>query len=70
MLLGYVFYWSRGSVVGILPTGWTTEEAEFESLQGQECLLLHIVKIGSAVHPIYYPVDNRGSFQGGKEAGT
>jgi hypothetical protein len=58
---------SRDIVVGIA-TGWMTEGSEFESQQGQEFSLLHIVQIGSGVHPTSYPVGTRGSFFGGKAA--
>jgi hypothetical protein len=39
-----------------------TEGMEFESRYGQELSLLHIVKTGSRVHPISYPMNTEGSF--------
>jgi hypothetical protein len=48
-----------------IATGWTTEGSEFESRQGQEFSLLHVVQIGSGVHPTSYPMGT-----GGKAAGA
>jgi hypothetical protein len=50
--------------------GWTTEGSEFESRQGQEFSLLHVVQAGSGAHPTSYPMGTRGSFPGGKAAGA
>jgi hypothetical protein len=44
--------------------------SEFESLCGQEFLLLYIVQTGSGAHPISYPMGTGGSFPGGKAAGA
>jgi hypothetical protein len=64
-------YVSRGGAVGIATGhGWTTEGSEFESRQGQEFSLLHVVQTGSAAHPALYPMGTRGSFPGGKAAGA
>jgi hypothetical protein len=38
-----------------LVTGWTTEGSEFESRQGQEFSLLHVVQTGFGAHPGSYP---------------
>jgi hypothetical protein len=55
-----------------LATGLTTEKPEFESLEGQEFSVLHIVQTGSGANPASYSmgVAGRGSFSGGKEAGA
>jgi hypothetical protein len=39
--------------------------SEFESRQGQEFSLLHVVQAGSGAHPTSYPMGT-----GGKSAGT
>jgi hypothetical protein len=49
---------------------WTHERSEFESRQGQEFSFLHVVQIGSGVHPTSYPMGTGGSFPGGKAAGA
>jgi hypothetical protein len=51
-----------------LATGWTAEGSEFESLEGQEFSVLHVVQTCSAVHPASYPMDTGGYFPGGKAA--
>jgi hypothetical protein len=57
------------SIVGIVTSyGWKTEGSEFESQQGKEFSLLHVVQSGSGVHPTSYPMGTGGSFYGGKEA--
>jgi hypothetical protein len=62
---------SWDSVVGIATaSGLKTEGSEFESRWGQEFSVLHIVQIGSGVHPASYPMGTGGSFPGGKAAGT
>jgi hypothetical protein len=62
-------YKTRDSVVGCF-TGWTTNWSEFESRWGQEFLLIHVVQIGSGVHPTSYPMGTRGSFPGAKVTGA
>jgi hypothetical protein len=37
---------------------------------GQEFLLLHVIQIGSGVHPTSYPMGAGDSFSGGKAAGA
>jgi hypothetical protein len=44
------------------------EGSDFECRWGQEFLLLHVVQIGSGVHPTSYPMCTGGSFPGGKAA--
>jgi hypothetical protein len=36
--------------------GWMTAGSEFKSRWGQEFSLLHVVQIGSGVHPAFYPM--------------
>jgi hypothetical protein len=43
---------------------------EFESRQGQNFSLLHIVQTGSGVHPTSYKMSTGGFFPGGKVAGA
>jgi hypothetical protein len=50
--------------------GRTTEGSEFESRQGQEFSLLHVVQTGSGVPPTSHPMGTGGSFPGGKAAGV
>jgi hypothetical protein len=50
--------------------GWTAEGSQFESREGLECSLLHIVQTGSGAHPTSYPLGTRGSFPGSKYAGA
>jgi hypothetical protein len=59
---------SRGSEIGIT-TGWTTEGSEFESRQGQEFSLLHVVQTGSEVHTASYPMGTGALFPGEKRLG-
>jgi hypothetical protein len=54
---------SRDSVVDIATTRWL--DRSFESRQGQEFSLLHVVQNGSGVHPTSYPKGTGGSFPGG-----
>jgi hypothetical protein len=42
---------------------------EFESWYGQEFSLLHVVQIGSEVHPTSYTIGNGGSLPGVKRPG-
>jgi hypothetical protein len=56
------------SVVGIT-TGWTIE-SDFESREGQEFFLLHVVQTGSGAHPASYTMGTGGSSSGGKAAGA
>jgi hypothetical protein len=42
--------------------GWMTEGSEFESRQGKEFSLLHVVQTGSGAHPASYKMGNGGSF--------
>jgi hypothetical protein len=51
-------------------TGWTTEGSELELRKSQEFSLLHLVQIGSGVHPPSYPMGTGGYFPGCKEAGA
>jgi hypothetical protein len=51
-----------------MATGWTIEGSGFESREGQEFSLLHVVHTGSGVHPASYPLDTGGPFPGGKAA--
>jgi hypothetical protein len=61
---------SLHSVVGIwLATGWTIEGSKFESRQGQEFFLLHVVQTGSGAHPASYPMGTGGCFLGVKRQG-
>jgi hypothetical protein len=43
-----------------------TEGSEFKSRYGQEFSLLHVVQIGSGIHPTSYPIDTYRSFPGGR----
>jgi hypothetical protein len=49
--------------------GWRTKRSEFESRQGQEFSLLHIIQTGSGVHPTSYPMGTRSFFPGSNVAG-
>jgi hypothetical protein len=49
--------------------GWTTERLQFESREGQEFSLLHIVQTGSGVNPTSYTMGTVGSFPGVKRPG-
>jgi hypothetical protein len=49
--------------------GWMTEGSGFESRQGQEFSLLHVVQIGSGDHPASYPIGTRSSIHGVKRQG-
>jgi hypothetical protein len=57
---------SRDSAVGI---AGRPEGSEFESRQGDEFSLLHIVHTGSGVHPTSYKMGTGGSFPGVKRQG-
>jgi hypothetical protein len=48
--------------------GWTTEESEFETRQGQKFSLLRVIQTGSEAHPASYPMDTGDSFLGDKAA--
>jgi hypothetical protein len=53
--------------------GWTAEGLEFESWQGQEFSLLHIVHTGSGTHLASYPMGAEGEgncLPGVKRAGA
>jgi hypothetical protein len=50
--------------------GWMAEGSKFESWEGQEFSLLHVIQTGSGAHPASYPIGMGGSFPGGKEAGV
>jgi hypothetical protein len=52
-----------------LATGRTTEGCEFESRQGQELSLLHVVQTGSGIKPTSYPMGTGCSFPRGEVAG-
>lgn len=43
---------------------------QFESHQGQEFSLLHVIQTDSAANPAPYPMGNSGSFPRGKTRGT
>jgi hypothetical protein len=60
--------WIRVAVTLHTCIGSSPEELEFDSRQGQEFFLLHIVKTGSGAHQASYPVDTGGSFPGVKAA--
>jgi hypothetical protein len=45
-------------------------EREFESRYGKKFLLLHIVQIGSGVHPTSYKMGTGGYFPGVKRQGS
>jgi hypothetical protein len=49
--------------------GWTTEGSEFESKQGQEFSLLHIVQTSSRTHPTSYPMVHGSLSLGSKQPG-
>jgi hypothetical protein len=52
-------------------TGWTAERSDFESGQGQDFSLLHVVQTGfGAPLPSLLSISNGGSLPGSKEAGT
>jgi hypothetical protein len=55
--------------VSRLAMGWTTEESELESRDGQECSLPHIFQAGSGVHSPSDPKGTGGSFPGVKSPG-
>jgi hypothetical protein len=52
------------------PTGWTTEDLEFEPRQGQEFSLFNVVHTASGVHPTSYPMGTESYLPGGKAAGA
>jgi hypothetical protein len=60
----YLAFRSRDSLVDIA-TGYDRGEREFESRQGKNFSLLHIVQTGSGVHPTSYKMGT-----GGKAAGA
>jgi hypothetical protein len=60
---------SRGSSAGIATgCGLDDQGLKFESLQGQEYLLLHIVQTGSGVRPTSYTMDTGSSLPICKQA--
>jgi hypothetical protein len=69
------YYYHLNTAAGIvrsiwrLATGWTIEGTEFESRNGQEFSLLHVVQTSSGVRPTSYPMGAGGSSPGGKAAG-
>jgi hypothetical protein len=63
---------SRGSSVG-LATGYGLDDWDLRvrvPAGANNISLLHRVQIGSGAHLTSYPLDTRGSFPGGKAAGT
>jgi hypothetical protein len=48
-----------------LATGWTAEGSDFESRQGRDFSLLHVVQTGSGMHLGSYPM-----YTGGRAAGA
>jgi hypothetical protein len=51
---------SHDSLVGIVPTGWTTEEFEYESRKGKERWILYIFHMGvhnllAGEHLVFFP---------------
>jgi hypothetical protein len=63
---------SRDSSVGIALSYWLHDRgSKFRFPAGAGNFSLHHrVQYGSAAHPASYPMDNRGSFLGGKAAGA
>jgi hypothetical protein len=51
-------------------TARTTERSDFESRQGEECSVLHIVQTSSAAHLASYPRGIGGCFPVGRAAGA
>jgi hypothetical protein len=48
-----------------LATGWTIEGSKFESRQGQEFSLFHVIKTGPGAQPFTYPKGIGGTIPGG-----
>jgi hypothetical protein len=62
---------SRDSAVSKATSYWLEDRgSEFESRRFKKCSLLHVVQIGSGVHPTSYPMGTGGSFPGGKAVGA
>jgi hypothetical protein len=48
--------------------GWMAEESGFDSRQGQDFSLLHIIQTGFGAHPTSYTMGIGSCFSGSKEA--
>jgi hypothetical protein len=56
--------------VWLFATGWTAEWSDFESRDGQESSLFHVVQTDSGAHPASNPMGITEFFHGSKAAGT